>query len=58
MGRQICIQKVGTLPRSKDSNKSELEFLNKPKSHSVIKSLNKGLIIREASKIVEVPHHL
>jgi len=54
VGRQIYLQKGGKLGRPKGSNKSELEFLSKPKSQCVIKSLNKGLTIREASKIVEV----
>ena len=54
VGRQIYLQKGGKLGRPKGSNKSETEFLNKPKSQSVIKSLIKGLTIREVSKVVEV----
>lgn len=54
VGRQVYVQKGGILGRPKGSNKTELEFLNKEMSQNVLKSLKKGLTIREASKVVGV----
>jgi DNA invertase Pin-like site-specific DNA recombinase len=54
VGRQVYVQKGGILGRPKGSNQTELEFLNKGMSQNVLKSLKKGLTIREASKVVGV----
>lgn len=54
VGRQIYLQRGGKLGRPKGSNQSEQEFLGKPMSQNVIKSLKKGLTIRETSKVVGV----
>jgi len=53
-GRMIYLQKGGILGRPVGSNESEKEFLNKELSQSVIKSLKKGLTIREVSKVIGV----
>lgn len=54
VGRQVYVQKGGILGRPKGSNQNEFEFLKKEISQSVIKSLKKGLTIREVSKVVGV----
>lgn len=54
VGRQVYLQKGGILGRPLGSNESELIFLQKEMSLNVIKSLKKGLTIREASKVVGV----
>lgn len=54
VGRQVFLQKGGVLGRPKGSNQSESEFLNKDMSSAVIKSLKKGLTVRETSKVVGV----
>jgi DNA invertase Pin-like site-specific DNA recombinase len=54
VGRQVYIQKGGILGRPKGSNQSELEFLKKSLSQNVIKTLKKGLTVREVSKINSV----
>jgi len=54
VGRQVYLQKGGVLGRPKGSNQSETEFLKKDKSSAVIKSLKKGLTIREVSKVAGV----
>lgn len=51
VGRQVYIQKGGLLGRRKGSNQSDSEFLNKNKSQTIIKSLKKGLTVRETSKV-------
>lgn len=51
VGRQVYLQKGGVLGRPKGSNQSETEFLKKDMSSAVIKSLKKGLTIREVSKV-------
>lgn len=51
VGRQVFKQKGGVLGRPKGSNESEIEFLKKEMSLAVIKSLKKGLTIREVSKV-------
>jgi DNA invertase Pin-like site-specific DNA recombinase len=54
VGRQVYLQKGGVLGRPKGSNQSESEFLKKDMSSAVIKSLKKGLTVREASKVAGV----
>ena len=53
-GRMVYLQNGGVLGRPKGSNETELEFLKKKMSINLIKSLQKGLTIREASKVVGV----
>lgn len=53
-GRLVYLQNGGVLGRPKGSNETEMEFLNKTMSKNVIKSLQKGLTIRETSKVVGV----
>jgi len=54
VGRQVFLQKGGILGRPKGSNQTEMDFLKKEMSMSVIKSLKRGLTIREVSKVVGV----
>jgi len=54
VGRQVYIQNGGVLGRPSGSNESEKEFLKKENSQKVIKSLKRGLTIREVSKVVGV----
>lgn len=54
VGRQVYVQRGGVLGRPKGSNQTELEFMKKEMSQSVIKSLKKGLTVREVSKVVGV----
>lgn len=54
VGRQVYVQKGGILGRPRGSNESELSFLNKEMSVNVIKSLRKGLTIRETSKVLGI----
>jgi len=54
VGRQVFVQKGGILGRPKGTNESELIFLQKEMSLSVIKSLKKGLTIRETSKVLGI----
>ncbi|RLD68697.1 MAG: recombinase family protein [Bacteroidetes bacterium] len=51
MGRAVYVQKGGKLGRPEGSNESERQFLNKAKSHQILKYLNKKRTIREISKI-------
>jgi DNA invertase Pin-like site-specific DNA recombinase len=51
VGRQVFVQKGGRLGRPKDSLETQTEFLRKDKSLKIIKSLKKGLTIREISKV-------
>jgi len=54
VGRQVYVQNGGVLGRPKGSNETELNFLKKEMSINVIKSLKKGLTIRETSKVVGI----
>lgn len=54
VGRQVYLQNGGVLGRPAGSNESENEFLKKETSQKVIKSLRKGLSIREVSKVAGV----
>ena len=54
VGRQVYVQKGGILGRPTGSNESEMAFLKKEMSVNVIKSLKKGLTIRETSKVLGV----
>jgi DNA invertase Pin-like site-specific DNA recombinase len=54
VGRQVYLQKGGILGRPLGSNESEMIFLQKEMSLNVIKSLKKGLTVREVSKVVGV----
>jgi DNA invertase Pin-like site-specific DNA recombinase len=50
-GRMVYLQNGGILGRPRGSNETEMEFLKKKISTNVIKSLQKGLTIRETSKV-------
>ena len=54
VGRQVYVQKGGILGRPIGSNESDLVFLKKEMSINVIKSLKKGLTIRETSKVLGI----
>ncbi|MVN92035.1 recombinase family protein [Mucilaginibacter aquatilis] len=54
VGRMVYLQKGGKLGRPQGAKESEKEFMNKPTSQAVIKSLKKGLTIREIGKINDV----
>lgn len=54
VGRQVYVQKGGILGRPAGSNENEMNFLKKEMSLSVIKSLKKGLNIRETSKVLGI----
>ena len=51
VGRQVYLQNGGVLGRPAGTNESELIFLQKEMSVNVLKSLKKGLTIRETSKV-------
>lgn len=53
-GRMIYLQKGGVLGRPKGTNETEIDFLKKETSINVIKSLKKGLTVRETSKVIGV----
>lgn len=53
-GRMVYLQKGGILGRPIGTNESEIEFLKKKTSLSVIKALQKGLTIRETSKVTGI----
>src|SRR5512133_1237722 len=53
-GRMVYLQNGGVLGRPKGSNETESEFLKKKMSTNVIKSLQKGLTVREISKVADV----
>ena len=53
-GRRIYVQKGGILGRPVGSNESESEFLKKEMCVGVLKSLKKGLTIRETSKVLDI----
>jgi len=50
-GRQVYLQKGGVLGRPTGSTESEKQFLDKPKTQSILKLLNKGRTTREISAI-------
>ncbi len=54
VGRQVYLQNGGVLGRPSGSNESEMKFLRKENSQQVIKSLKRGLTIREVSKVAGV----
>jgi DNA invertase Pin-like site-specific DNA recombinase len=54
VGRQVYVQNGGILGRPSGSNESELSFLKKEMSINVLKSLKKGLTIRETSKVLGI----
>lgn len=53
-GRMVYVQNGGVLGRPKGTNESDIDFLKKEASVNVIKSLKKGLTVRETSKVVGV----
>jgi DNA invertase Pin-like site-specific DNA recombinase len=53
-GRMVYLQRGGILGRPAGSNETEIDFLNKKISINVIKSLGKGLTVRETSKVIGV----
>lgn len=53
-GRMVYLQKGGILGRPKGTNETENDFLKKDSSISVMKLLNKGLTVRETSKVINV----
>lgn len=53
-GRMVYLQKGGILGRPKGTNETENDFLKKESSLGVIKLLNKGLTVRETSKVINV----
>ena len=54
VGRQVFVQNGGILGRPAGSNESDSSFLKKEMSINVIKSLKKGLTIRETSKVLDI----
>lgn len=54
VGRQVYLQNGGILGRPSGSNETEMKFLQKENSQKVIKSLKRGLTIREVSKVAGV----
>ena len=53
VGRKVYVQNGGILGRPSNSNETETEFLQKEKTQRIIKSLKKGLTIREICKVVD-----
>jgi DNA invertase Pin-like site-specific DNA recombinase len=53
VGRQVYVQNGGRLGRPNFSNETETEFLKKELTQRIIKSLKKGLTIREIGKVVD-----
>lgn len=51
VGRLVYVQNGGKLGRPLNSNESDVNFLQKGKSQLIIKSLRKGLTIRETAKV-------
>ena len=51
VGRMVYVQNGGKLGRPPKSIESQQTFLKKAKSQRIIKGLNKGLTIREVSKV-------
>ena len=54
VGRQVYVLRGGKLGRPSNTNESNLEFLNKDSSQKIRKALEKGLTVREVSKVTEV----
>lgn len=54
VGRQVYVQRGGVLGKPKGSCETEGAFLKKEASVNVMKSLKKGLTVRETSKVVGV----
>jgi DNA invertase Pin-like site-specific DNA recombinase len=54
VGRMVYLQNGGRLGRPSGTNESKSDFLSKPSSKQIIKGLNKGLTIREISKVANV----
>ena len=52
VGRMVYVQNGGKLGRPSGSIEKTNDFLNKPKSISIQKYLNKGFSVREVSKLV------
>ncbi len=53
VGRLVYVQRGGLLGRPIGSNETQVEFLQKEQSQKIIKSLKKGLTIRETSSVHE-----
>ena len=53
VGRQVYVQNGGRLGRPDGSHETETEFLKKEQTQKIIKSLKKGLTIREICKVVD-----
>lgn len=53
VGRQVFVQNGGRLGRPIGSSETESEFLKKEQTQKIIKSLKKGLTIREICKVVD-----
>ena len=51
-GRLVYVQKGGKLGRPEGTNETDKDFLTKELTQKIIKNLNKGLTIRDISKIV------
>lgn len=54
MGRLVYVQNGGLLGRPVGTTENNAAFLKKESSQQIIKALNKGLTVREASKVVGV----
>ena len=54
VGRQVYLQKGGVLGKPKGSCETESNFLKKEACVNVLKSLKKGLTVREVAKVVNV----
>lgn len=53
VGRQVYVQNGGRLGRPDGSRETETEFLKKEQTQKIIKSLKKGLTVREICKVVD-----
>jgi len=53
VGRQVYVQKGGILGRPTNSTETEVDFLKKEQTLRILKSLKKGLTIREICKVVD-----
>lgn len=53
VGRQVYVQRGGRLGRPVNSIETETEFLKKEQTQRIIKSLKKGLTIRDICKVVD-----
>jgi hypothetical protein len=52
VGRMVYTQQGGKLGRPNGTTEQYIDFLNKPASKEILKYLDKGMTIREISKIV------